>query len=203
MKKYRTEISAVVGGLILVAGIFLINSEAKTLTEQSTQPSVVKAVAPGFIPFVFGKSGSMSTVVEVSIRPDGKVDEAHIVEFSLFRDKSFEETAKKWVFAAAADAKQVRTARLTFVLRIMPKGTKWDELTTIFTPPYQVEVRHEIFEPHVYSDPNPVKQTDQIGDVLNERGHRRSGVIGDRGQACDLRFCDSFASRIIRMQTST
>jgi hypothetical protein len=157
MKKYWNELFAVMSGLMLVAGIFLINSEAKTLTEQSTQPSVVKAVAPPFIPFIFGKTGSATVIVEVAIDPTGKVDEAHIVEFSLFRDKSFEETAKKWVFAPAADAKQVRTARLTFVLRIMPKGTRWDELTTIFTTPYQVEVRHEVFDPPTNSDPNPIK----------------------------------------------
>jgi hypothetical protein len=157
MKECCNKIFAVISGLMLFAGIFPMNSEAKTLTEQSTQPAVVKAVAPAFIPFVFGKPGSMSTVVEVSINADGKVNKAHIVEFSLFRDKSFEETAKKWVFAPAADTKEVRTARLTFVLRIMPKGTQWDELTTIFTPPYQVEIRHEIFEPHIYSDPNPIK----------------------------------------------
>jgi len=157
MKKYWNKLFAVMSGLMLVAGIFLINSEAKTLTEQSTQPAVVKAVAPPFIPFIFGKTGSARVVVEVSVDRTGKVDEAHIVEFSLFRDKSFEETAKKWVFAPAGDAKQVRAARLTFVLRIMPKSTQWDELTTIFTTPYQVEVRHEVFDPPTNSDPNPTK----------------------------------------------
>jgi TonB family protein len=157
MKKYWNELFAVMSGLMLVAGIFLINSEAKTLTEQSTQPEVVKAVAPPFIPFIFGKTGSATVVVEVTVDPEGKVIEAHTVEASLFRDKAFEETAKKWVFAPAAEGKKERTVRLTFVLRIMPKTTRWDELTTIFTTPYQVEVRHEVFDPPTNSDPNPTK----------------------------------------------
>jgi hypothetical protein len=157
MKKHWKELCGILCAVVFVVGT-VISLKAKSVTEQSSQsPPVVKAVAPAFIPFVFGKPGSMTTVVEVKVDSDGKVSEAHIVEFSLFRDKSFEETAKKWVFAPVPDVKQERTARLTFVLRIMPKYTHWDELTTIFTPPYQVEVRHEIFNPHTNSDPNPTR----------------------------------------------
>ena len=156
MKKYWTDLFALVSGLMLVAGTFLINSEGKTLAE-STQPAVVQAVAPPFIPFTFGKTGSATVVVEVTVDSEGKVIEARTVEFSLFRDKIFEETAKKWVFAPAADGKRERTVRITFVLRIMPKSTPWDELTTVFTTPYQVEVRHEVFDPPTNSDPNPIR----------------------------------------------
>lgn len=157
MKKHWKELFVIWGALVFGLGT-LFTLKAKPLREQSSQsPAVVKAVAPAFIPFVFGKPGSMTTVVEVKIDSDGKVSEAHIVEFSLLRDKSFEETARKWAFAPVRDGKQERTARLIFVLRIMPKYTQWDELTTIFTPPYQVEVRHEIFNPHTNSDPKPTR----------------------------------------------
>ena len=157
MKKYSNELPTVLAVLIFVLGIFPMTLSAKALAKRPEQsPPVVKAVAPAFIPFVFGKPGSMTTVIEVKIDSDGKVREAHIVEFSLFRDKSFEETAKKWVFAPGEKGDNERTAKLIFVLRIMPKGTYWDDLTTVFTPPYQVEVRHEIFDPHINADPSPI-----------------------------------------------
>lgn len=138
-------------GAILFMAVVPVNAQS----QGDPLPSVAKAVAPPFIPFIFGKTGDTTTVVEVTIDPSGKVRDAHIVEFSLFKDKSFEETAKRWVFAPATDTKQVRTVRLTFVLRIMPKGTVWEELTTIFVAPYQVEVRHEVFDPPINLDPLP------------------------------------------------
>lgn len=156
--KYRIEPFALVGGLLFLCGLFLADSKARTLPRQDGQaPLVVKAVAPPFIPFIFGKTGSATVVVEVTVDLDGKVSESRIVEASLFRDKAFEETAKKWVFAPAVDGKKGRKARLTFILRIVEKSTPWDEVTTIFTSPYQVEVRHEVFDPYTNSDPNPVK----------------------------------------------
>ena len=156
--KYKKKEFVFATALVLMSHVFLDNSKGSNLTEQSdAQPAVIKAVAPPFFPFIFGKAGSATGVIEVKIGPDGKVTAAHIVEFSLFKDPSWEETAKRWVFAPAAEGKRERTVRLTFVLRIMPKSTPWDELTTIFTTPYQVEVRHEVFDPPTNSDPNPTK----------------------------------------------
>jgi len=41
------------------------------------------------------------------------------------------------------------------------------------------------------------------GYTLSDNESRIKLVESNWGQACDLRFCDPFASRIIRMQTST
>ena len=160
--KYKNKTFIFVTALVLMSHVLLNNSKGSDLTEQyAEQPAVMKAVAPPFFPFLFGKTGSATGVVEVRIAVDGKVTDAHIVEFSLFKDPSWEETAKKWIFAPATDGKE-RMLRLTFVLRIVPKGAPWDEQTTIltFTTPYQVEVRHEVFDPPTNLDPNPIKATD-------------------------------------------
>lgn len=46
----------------------------------------------------------------------------------------------------------------------MAKSTRWDELTTIFTTPYNVEVRHEVFNP----------RPTQIPILSNQRINRTS-----------------------------
>jgi hypothetical protein len=141
--------------LLIKAMVLLLVGEAAVQTgksqppQESESPKVVTAVAPVFIPFVLGKTGTEKVVIEVRINPLGDVTSAKTVKFSLFGDQSIEDAAKLWQFAAAAN-NQERTVLLTFVFRIMPKGTAESELTTIFTAPYQVEVRHEVFEPLKY-----------------------------------------------------
>jgi len=157
MKRNSKKFYAVWGAFLIGCHVLTANSKPNALAEQLNElPPIIQAVAPPFIPFIFGETGKATVVVEVKIGPDGKVNEAHIIEASLFADKSFEDTAKRWLFVPA-DGKTQRTARLTFMLRIMPKGTPWNELTTIFTTPYQVEVRHEVFDRPTNSDPNPIK----------------------------------------------
>lgn len=123
--------------------------------QTNNPPQVVTAVAPAFIPFVFGETGVAEVVVEAEIDSSGDVTSAKIVSASLFRDNSFEETAKRWRFNSTSDHEQKRIARIKFILRIMPKNTSPGELTTIYTTPYQIEVRHEVFSPQVTSAPIP------------------------------------------------
>jgi hypothetical protein len=125
---------------------------------QSGQPTVTVAVAPIFIPWIFDKTGVGQSIVEVTINRDGHVSSAKCIEGSAdfpWGDHSFEQTALRWHFSSTNGSEE-RTARITFVLRIMPKGTHDDELTPIYSAPYQMEVRHTVFEPHIYRDPNPV-----------------------------------------------
>jgi TonB family protein len=119
------------------------------------RPAVVMAVAPIFIPFTIGNTGTAKATVEVKVDASGKVVSANLIDSSqgLYRDRTFEETAKRWQFAPAADGADLRAAHLTFTLRILPKGTPSHELTSIFSPPYQVEIRHEVFEPYTNVDP--------------------------------------------------
>lgn len=114
------------------------------------QPAVVMAVAPDFPPTAVASNTSGKLVIEVQVNTTGMVTEAKVVEgHALFRaaKKFYEATARRWRFAAASEGAGLRTARLTFVFKIMSKDTPPDELTSIFMPPYQVEVRHKPFEP--------------------------------------------------------
>lgn len=119
------------------------------------QPSVISAVAPIFPPTAIAANINGSVVVEVKIDMSGKVTATQIIEgHPLLRQvRSFEDTARRWQFNQVTRGDALRSARLTFVFRIMPKETPTDELTPVYTPPYQVEVRHRPFVPVVDADP--------------------------------------------------
>jgi TonB family protein len=115
------------------------------------QPEVMMAVAPIFPPAAVASNTSGKVVIEVQVDATGAVSMAKIVDGdALFRaGKIYETTARRWRFAVAKDGASLRTARITFVFKIMPKDTPPDDLTSVFIPPYQVEVRHKPFEPVV------------------------------------------------------
>jgi TonB family protein len=122
-----------------------------------TRPKVVKAVSPIFIPWVVGRTAEAEVIVEVRINSAGDVSSATIVEATPYfpRDVSFVNTAKQWKFEPS-DAGS-RSARLTFIFSILPKGTPLRNLTSIYTAPYTFEVRHEVFDIYTHEDPNPVR----------------------------------------------
>lgn len=131
--------------------------EQSPLHSQANPPAVVSAVAPIFIPWVFGEPGVGQSVVEVRINPAGEVTSAKCVGGSSdfpWGDHSFEVAATRWRFSPTTAGARERSLRVTFVLRIMPKGTSNAELTPIYTAPYQMEVRHLVFEPLTIQDPN-------------------------------------------------
>jgi hypothetical protein len=144
--------------IVLIAVLLFASFGATHKLDQADQPTVVVAVAPPFfIPFMFDKTGSGSATVEVNIQPDGHVSSAKYVGGGgeLPRDDLFEQTALRWRFSSTGGS-QERTAQITFVLRIMPKETRGVELTTIYTAPYQMEIRHLVFDAPVTSDPRPI-----------------------------------------------
>jgi len=145
--------AAAVGIILAVAIIFAMRSESQSLEP----PGVVTAVAPIFPPAAVASNTSGQVVIEVKINAEGGVTSAKIVDgHPLFRQgKIYEETARHWRFAPAKDGMAMRTARLTFSFSIMPKNTSATELTTVFTPPYQVEVRHKPFDPVIDKQANP------------------------------------------------
>jgi hypothetical protein len=118
------------------------------------QPNMLTAVAPEFIPFQVKTVAVASVTVEVKINNSGEVTSAKTVEHTLFVDHAIEDAAKLWKFTADTNCQQERVAQLEFVFRIMPKETPKSHLTTIFTAPYKVEVRHEVFEV-IDRDPSP------------------------------------------------
>ena len=157
---YRRKLYISIAAIVVVITIIAGHRGLTTIRSQNSiadQPAVEMAVAPIFIPFSIGNTGTAKATVEVKVDASGKVISASIIDSSqgLYRDRTFEESAKRWQFAPALNGADLRTANLTFILRIMPKGTPYRELTSIFHPPYQVEIRHEMFEPYTNKDPKP------------------------------------------------
>jgi hypothetical protein len=137
----------------------LLVGQEKLVIEKE-QPKVLMAVAPVFIPFVFDEIGVTEVIVEVRIDNHGKVVSAKTVSFSLFKDISFEKTAEQWIFEESPNEKE-RIAQIKFILRIMPKGTSPQELTTIFRYPTEVEIRSLVFPSQITTAPLPDKKKPQ------------------------------------------
>ena len=129
--------------LIIIGNEQLLGQETKA--KVSAQPNVIKAVAPIFVPFLWEKTGVAEAVVRVTINKEGKVTSAQTISVTVIRDVAFEEAAKKWLFESSPNEEE-RMAEIKFILRIMPKGTDISELTTIYTSPAQIEIRHEVFD---------------------------------------------------------
>jgi hypothetical protein len=159
--------------LMIVLALALASTKPSRAIEQSVetqsdQPSVRFAIAPIFIPWKFSDVGIGKAVVEVKVNAAGEVIAAKGVEGSPdfpWGDGSFTETAKLWRFAPAADGTQERVLRITFVQRIVPKGSPRRELAPRYIAPYQMETRHEVFEPYTNYDP-------PVSPVEKERGKR-------------------------------
>lgn len=114
------------------------------------QPSVLIAVTPVFPATAVATNTSGTVLIEVEINAAGEVTSARSVSGHPLLRKSAENAARRWRFASAANA---RTVLLTFTFRIVPNDTSPEELTSVFTPPYQVEVRHQAYKPIIHSDP--------------------------------------------------
>jgi TonB family protein len=145
------RITVLVSILCIVGYVSVLAGLPQSSTEQ---PAVITAVAPTFPPIAVASNTSGKAVIEVEINAAGEVTSTRIIDgHPLFRRATnfMEAVAKRWRFAPANGA-GVRTAKLTFIFSIVPKGTPESERTPVFTPPYQVEVKHLPYEPVVHSD---------------------------------------------------
>jgi len=114
------------------------------------QPAVLKAVAPIFPATAIATNTSGTVLIEVEMNAAGEVTSVQSVSGHPLLRKSAENAARRWRFTSAAS---VRTVRLIFAFSIMPKDTPTEALTPVFTPLYQVEVRHQPYEPIIHADP--------------------------------------------------
>jgi TonB family protein len=121
-------------------------SIAGQLTKTNGSPRVVAAIAPTYpgIALAMPKGGDVT--VEVSVGSGGIVNDARVVTGAPPLRHPAVEAARLWRFAPG-DAEQRIT--LTFSFKIMPKNTSAEELTPVFKPPYEVEVRRTMPEPVV------------------------------------------------------
>jgi TonB family protein len=107
----------------------------------SPGPPAIVAVAPVFpTDLTTGPEGE-AILLDVEIRPDGRVTRAQLVDGNetAARDSAMK-AIRGWRFQAGGE-RSLRTVRVVFVYRTMPAGTPPEGLTTIFRGKYEIEVR--------------------------------------------------------------
>ncbi|MCA1602693.1 MAG: energy transducer TonB [Acidobacteria bacterium] len=108
--------------------------------------TVISAVAPIYPPIARQARAASDTTVEIQVDREGKVTSAESRGgHPLFR-KVAEEAAQRWVFSAASTETKRKVA-LTFSFRILPSKTTVYEATSVYYPPYKIEIR--VLEPIV------------------------------------------------------
>ena len=135
--------------LKLIIPILVIAVPALVVIAQSNSsdaPTVISAVAPIYPPIARQARASSDTTVGIEIDREGKVTSAESKGgHPLFR-KVAEEAARRWVFSEASSGTK-RKAILTLSFRILPSKTPVYEATSVYYPPYKIEVR--VLEPVV------------------------------------------------------
>lgn len=127
-------------GLIFVI-IILFNPVVIAQKENSDSPAVISAVAPVYPAIAKAARIEGDIYVDVEVDRNGKVTSADARSASRLLRKIVEDTARRWSFSPAPNGEKKRKARLTFTFRIMPEKTPVTETTSIFYPPYKIEVR--------------------------------------------------------------
>ena len=111
-------------------------------TKTQNPPAVVRAVAPVYAVVLRAINLQGDFHVDVEINRNGKVVSSKAVdEKRSFLRKILEEAADRWQFAPDQTAEDKRCVRLTFTFRNDTKASGFDS-TTIFYPPYKIEVRN-------------------------------------------------------------
>jgi hypothetical protein len=132
------------GSRFFLALCFFVAGNTAVATPLQVQgiesPAVLQAIAPAFPIPDKGNIAAGGVVVEVHVDSRGTVTQAKAVSGHPDLYSLCERAAKRWLFAAAPDS-HLRIVRLTFVFRIMDVLTPPEELGTIFSFPYKVEIR--------------------------------------------------------------
>jgi TonB family protein len=137
----------------------LILSPANALPTPDA-PAVITAICPIFPAIARAAHVSGEVAVEARIGVEGKVLSAKASSGHPLLRKAAEEAAMRWQFGTSTDPGSSRNAQLIFVFRIMPRCSKADELTSIFSPPYRVEVRVE--KPEVICNDCPPSEVEKL-----------------------------------------
>ena len=105
-------------------------------------PQVIVAVAPRFPDIAVQARIGTTLEVCVDIGADGVPVKAELIPpFRIF-EVATEEAALRWRFAPSEKSNSPRRVRLRFVLKLIQRDGAPAEETTVFRPPYEVEVRH-------------------------------------------------------------
>lgn len=148
--------------ILLVPGLKISIRAQEPSQLGSHAPAVIVAVAPNYFPTALHSHASGEIVIEIKVDSEGLVSSTEAVSGNPVLAAGSRQVARRWRFAPATD-KGIRTARLTFVYRLVPKGTPTNELLPVFKPPYRVEIVQ------VLPDQKPWSQSRQKGRRSNSR----------------------------------
>jgi len=156
----------------LLAGATPFSGTGKALaSEQVPPPTVIKAVSALFPTIAAVSEESGIVIVEVTVGADGAVLDARATEgHKLFRGVA-ERSAKRWIFNSLTGEHAVRTVRLTFIFKFVPKRKATpEELLPVFMPLYGVEIRgtkpdyiynNSVGGAHIQRKPHAMTPTDE------------------------------------------
>ena len=140
---------------VIASIAFAALASAQQVQQDPPAPAVQIAVAPIF-PVMAALSATAGVVeVEARLSGDGHVKNVRVLNGHKILRESALAGARRWRFASGSEG---LTVKLTFVYRIMPKGSSQAELVTTFQPPYLVEVRRVVPDLEGNSDPDPDSQ---------------------------------------------
>jgi TonB family protein len=113
---------------------------------QSTSESlpVMAAVAPATYPAIARQANAHGEVIiEVQVDTGGNVESAKVISGHPLFQRVSEVAARQWKFSSDERASKARIVRLTFAYREVNKSPtpKLHEFTTVFLPPYKVEIQ--------------------------------------------------------------
>lgn len=153
--------------VIAVMMVWLCSSS--TALTSAKEPTVTIAVAPVFPRLAAAVNASSRVTVEVKINRQGIVTSKTSLDGHPLFCEAAQNAAQLWRFAPDPEGDEIRTVRLTFVFSLVIDAAE-AELTPVFTPPYQVEVKHQV-PPHIDVNERPT------------RPYRRNKKMKGTGQA--------------------
>src|SRR5918912_4027440 len=110
------------------------------LNDLQDKPAVLSAAAPIYPEIIARVELKEIVYVRLTIDKMGLVSSAVALSGHPLLRPGAERAAKRWKFVPSESSSGPRNLLITFVFQIMPNGTDEEELTPVFTPPYQVEV---------------------------------------------------------------
>jgi TonB family protein len=141
MKHYVKAICLIV--LTLAFSNSILGMRTKSLDDQ---PVVVEAAVPSYSLRALASNAAGEVIVEVRIDSRGLVKSVRTVSGQAILAADSKRTARRWKFAPQTDKATVRIVQLTFVYRLVPRDTPFDQLLPVFKLPYRVEVAHTVPE---------------------------------------------------------
>ena len=108
-------------------------------------PVIIKAIAPIYPPEALNAAKPPIVKgyanIEVQINAQGIVTSVRSLGGPSPLHKAAESAARRWVFAPASKQNEMRMVRLQFKFELVDEKAPDEELSSIFMPPYHIEVR--------------------------------------------------------------